>query len=424
MSAAPTPNPYAPPTEPNGAPAPAFTSYQKKLFVFLSVATLFEGYDFMALSQILPNLQTDMRLSDQAVGWLVTCINLGTVVASALVGLADRWGRKRLLTLTIAGYTLCTFASGFAPNVWALGAAQFLARMFLIAEWATSMVYAAEEFPAERRGMVIGVIQAFSSLGAIVCAGVVPTLLRTAYGWRSVYFVGIVPLVVLMVARRDLRESSRFTRDVLGSPRMSRWHIWTTRHRTRVLQLALIWGLTYLCTNNAVVFWKKFAVAERHLTDDDVAKAIAIAAVASMPLVFYAGRLLDVVGRKLGAVIIFTVGVVGTLGCYGLHGFWPLTGCLILGIFGANGVLPVLNAFTSELFPTAQRADAFAWANNLLGRITYVLSPSLIGWAAGRIRWGPALQITTAGPVLALVLIMVLLPETKSRDLDETAILP
>jgi MFS transporter, putative metabolite:H+ symporter len=407
------------------APVPnaptALTSYQRKLFVFLSVATLFEGYDFMALSQILPNVQADMHLDETGIGRLVSFINLGTVVAFALVGLADRWGRKRLLTLTIVGYTLCTFVSGFAPNVWALGAAQFLARMFLIAEWATSMVYAAEEFPAERRGMVIGVIQACSSLGAIVCAGVVPMLLRTAYGWRSVYFVGIVPLVILMVARRDLRESSRFTRDVQGKPRVSRWHIWSTPHKTRILQLALIWGLTYVCTNNAVTFWKQFAIDERHLTDDDVAKAISIAAVASMPLVFYAGRLLDVVGRKKGAVIIFTVGILGTLGCYGLHGFWPLTASLILGIFGANGVLPVLNAFTSELFPTAQRADAFAWANNLLGRITYVLSPAVIGWAAKRIHWGPALQISTIGPALALVLIMILLPETKSRDLDETA---
>ncbi len=399
------------------------SSYQRKLFVFLSVATLFEGYDFMALSQILPQLRREMNLDETQVGAMITWINLGTMVAFALVGLADRWGRKRLLTLTIFGYTLSTFASGFAPNIWVLAGCQFLARMFLIAEWATSMVYAAEEFPAARRGMVIGVIQAFSSLGAIVCAGVVPYLLRTAYGWRSVYFVGIVPLIILMIARRGLRESSRFVHEVGQTAKRSLWKIWSTPHRGRVVQLALIWGLTYICTNNAVVFWKQFAVDERGLTDLQVGRAITIAAVASMPLVFYAGKLLDVVGRKIGALIIFSVGIAGTLGCYGLHGFWPLCACLVVGIFGASAVLPVLNAFTAELFPTALRADAFAWSNNLLGRITYVLSPLAVGWAAKRIHWGPAMQLTVIGPAVALVLILVLLPETKSRELDETAAL-
>jgi putative MFS transporter len=398
-----------------------FSSYQKKLFVLLSVATLFEGYDFMALSQILPELRRGMNLDEAEVGAMIGWVNLGTVVAFALVGLADRWGRKRVLTITIAGYTVATFASGFAPNIWVLGCCQFLARMFLIGEWAISMIYAAEEFPADRRGMVIGVIQAFSSLGAIVCAAVVPLLLRTEYGWRSVYFVGIAPLVILMIARRDLRDTELFTKQVGENKRRSMWTIWRSAYVPRLLQLALIWGLTYVSSNNAVVFWKQFAVAERGLSDREVALAISIAAVASMPLVFYAGKLIDVAGRRLGAVVIFGVGIVGTLGCYGLHGFWPLTGCLILGIFGASAVLPVLNAFTTELFPTALRADAFAWSNNLLGRMSYVLSPFAIGWGAKHIHWGPAMQLTVIGPALALLLIVTLLPETRARRLDETA---
>ncbi|RMD99024.1 MAG: MFS transporter, partial [Deltaproteobacteria bacterium] len=139
-----------------------FSPYHRKLFLFLSVASFFEGYDFLALAQILPNLRADLSLSEGEAGILVGFVNAGTIVAYFLVRKADRWGRKRLLTVTIAGYTIFTAASGLAPNVWIFGLCQFLGRIFLIAEWATSMVYAAEEFPAERRGMVIGVIQAFS----------------------------------------------------------------------------------------------------------------------------------------------------------------------------------------------------------------------------------------------------------------------
>jgi putative MFS transporter len=409
------------PETPSG-PQP-LSAYQRKLFVFLSVATFFEGYDFMALSQILPQLRQSMALDQTAIGAMVTIINVGTVLAFGLVRLADRVGRKGLLTVTIVGYTLATFLTGFAPSLVVFTVVQLIARMFLIAEWATSMVYAAEEFPSDRRGMVIGVIQAFSSLGAIACAGVVPLLLRTSHGWRSVYFVGIAPLIVLMVARRGLRESSRFAELDASAAKRPFSHIWTTPYRGRVLLLALVWGLAYLCLNNATLFWKEFAVAERGLTDADVGLAIAVAAVASMPLVFLAGKLLDVVGRKAGAAVIFLTGVVGVLGAYGLHGVLPLAGALVLAIFGANGFMPVLNAFSTELFPTELRADAFAWSNNLLGRISYVLSPLLLGWSARRIGWGPSLQLTTVGPLVGLALILALFPETRARNLDDTSVL-
>ena len=150
------------------APFPSpLTAYQKRLFVLLSVATFFEGYDFMALAQLLPNLRGDLELSREGGGWLVSVINIGTMLAYFLVRLADRWGRKRLLSLTIIGYTVSSFCSGLAVGVISFALWQLLARMFLIAEWAVGIVYAAEEVPAEGRGMVIGVIQASASLGAI-----------------------------------------------------------------------------------------------------------------------------------------------------------------------------------------------------------------------------------------------------------------
>jgi MFS transporter, putative metabolite:H+ symporter len=119
-----------------------------------------------------------------------------------------------VLTITIVGYTVFTVLSGLFPNVYAFAAAQCLARIFLIAEWVISSVVAAEEFPADRRGMAIGVIGTFAALGTIVCAGVGPSLLATAYGWRSIFFVGVVPLVLLGFCRRNLQETRRFTEQV------------------------------------------------------------------------------------------------------------------------------------------------------------------------------------------------------------------
>lgn len=395
--------------------------YQKRLFAFLSVATFFEGYDFMALTQILPNLRASLGLDETQAGFMVGFINLGTVLAYFLVRKADRWGRRRVLTVTIAGYTAFTFASGLAPNIWAFAAFQMVARIFLLAEWAISSVIAAEEFPAKRRGMVIGVISASGSLGSVMCAGLVPLLLKAPWGWRTVYFVGIVPLLVLAFARRSLRETKRFEEQVHSENARPLVYIWRTPYKKRVVELGLIWLLTYVCTQTSVTFWKEFAVGERGMTDGQVGLAITIAALVAMPLVFLSGKMLDVVGRRGGAFGIYGLTALGVFLAYTLENRWALTGALMLGIYGASAFLPVMNAYTTELFPTDLRADAFAWSNNLIGRIGYVASPALVGWFAHRVGWGSAVRVTALFPLLALALILWLLPETRNRELEETA---
>lgn len=408
-----------------GPVSDAFTPYQRRLFVFLSVATFFEGYDFLALTQILPELRADMTLDKTEAGLLVAFINIGTVIAYLLVRQADRWGRRRVLTWTIAGYTTFTFLTGFAPNVWLFALFQMVARVFLIGEYVTSMVIAAEEFPAARRGVVIGVISAFASLGSVVCAGVVPLLLRLPWGWRSVYFVGIVPLLILAYARRNLKETRRFEQQVvragLSEASRSLLAVWRSPYRARMLQLGLIWLLTFVCTQNAVTFWKEFAVGERSMSDAQVGASITIAAVVSMPMVFMVGKLMDTAGRRVGAVVVFGLGAAGVFGSYTFQSQWALTAALVLGIFGASAVLQVLNAYNAELFPTEFRSDAFAWSNNLIGRIGYVASPALVGALADGIGWGRAVRLTTIFPILALILIFWLLPETRARELEETA---
>lgn len=402
------------------------SAYQKRLFVFLSVACFFEGYDFMALAQILPNLRAEFALSKEAAGYLVAVINFGTVLAYLLVRQADRFGRKPLLTVTITGYTLCSFLTGLAQGPVSFALLQLLARVFLIGEWAVATVYAAEEYPSDRRGMVIGVIQACAALGAVLCAGAVPLLLKLPFGWRAVYFVGAAPLLAVAIARRGLRETARFAeRKARGETEVRRpfTEILRTPHRRRIFQLALIWGLTYLCTQTAIVFWKEFAMGERGLSDAQVGQSMAAAALLSMPLVFLAGKMLDTIGRRRGAVVIFTATSLGVLGSYTLSGQAALTGALVLGVFGTSAVLPVLNAYNAELFPTAVRSDAFAWANNLLGRLSYVVAPIFIGMSAERLGWGPAVAATSLCPLLALGLIWLLLPETRGKELEETAAL-
>lgn len=398
----------------------ALNPEQRRLLVFLSGATFFEGYDFMAITQVLPQIQAEWGLSNFETTAVVSAANIGPILAFGLVRLADRWGRRKVLAFTLLAYALCSILSGLAPNAASFAFFQLLARMFLIAEWATSMVYAAECFPAARRGRAIGLIQAAATLGAISCAAITPLLNQAPWGWRTVYFVGGLPVLLLVVARRNLPETPRFL-EMVKVPKAAFLRILGPGTRRKVLLLALLWALVYFGTHNASTFWKEFVVHERGFSDADVGRSTTIAALFAMPLVFGVGRLMDKLGRRKGSAILFPAAAAGVFGAYTLHSHAALTFSLIFVIFGAAGVLPVLEAYTAELFPTELRGDAFAWANNLLGRIANVVGPLGVGWAAGIYGWGPSVALTGVFTLAALVLILAAFPETAARELEETS---
>ncbi|MEX0691211.1 MAG: MFS transporter, partial [Gemmatimonadales bacterium] len=381
------------------------TPYQRRLFAFLGVATFFEGYDFMALSQVLPNIREDFGIGPAGGGWIVATAGVGTILAFVLIRRADRVGRRPMLNITILGYTLCTLLTALSQTAWDFAAFQFLARMFLIAEWSLAMVYAAEEFPAAKRGFVIGTLQGLVAVGAILCAGITPLLLATPLGWRAVYLAGVPPLLLLAWARRGLKETARFaaTGSRTSVPLMT---IMRGPWRVRVLQVAAIWGVTYLCTQTAVVFWKEFAVGDRGWSDGQVGGAMALASLISLPLVFMFGRFMDVLGRRRSAVLVYGMLALGTFLGYTLHSRLALTVALAIAVFAVSVQPAVVNAWTTELFPTELRADAFGWANNLLGRIGYVIAPLGVGYLAESVGWGNAVRGTAVFAVLALALIL------------------
>jgi len=393
-------------------------AYQRRLFVFLSVATFFEGFDYIALTQLLPSLRAQFGLDYGAGQWLVSFINLGAIASYALIRRADAVGRKPVLGLTIAGYTLFSLLSALAFDATSFGLAQLCARTCLLAEYAVSMVVVIEEFPKERRAFAIGVIQGINSLGAIVCAGVVPLLLKTPWGYRSVYVVGSVPLLLLAYLRRGLRETARFT--ATGpSPQRSLLAIFRTEHRRYVPLLAAIWGLTYLCTYVLVNNFKDYMGTERGYDDAAVAKSVMIGALGSMPLVFASGRLLELIGRRRGAAVIFVLTSASAVLAFTARDVGWLTLGITGAMFGASAVMPVLNAITLELFPTAYRADGLGWSNNLLGRAGYVLGPALSGLLAPSLGIGGATASLAIFPMIALGLILAYVPETRGRELDE-----
>ena len=90
--------------------------YRRKLLVLLSSATFFEGYDTFVLAFVLALVLGDLGGSEADAGWVRAITALGAVFAFVLAGQADRIGRKRLLLITILGYTAATALTALSPG--------------------------------------------------------------------------------------------------------------------------------------------------------------------------------------------------------------------------------------------------------------------------------------------------------------------
>src|SRR3954453_18972321 len=187
-----------------------FNPGRPPLLLLLAIACYTEGYDFNALMVALPHLRHEFGLSHVAADLWVAAISLRAGPALWLGRRADRRGRRGVLVLAVAGYTLCSVATALAPDMAFFVAVQFLARVFLAGQVAVAWTVAAEELPAERRGYGFGLLALASALGtgqgAILEAGVLAPLNAS---WRWLYVASVPVVIVILVLRWSLPERRR-----------------------------------------------------------------------------------------------------------------------------------------------------------------------------------------------------------------------
>ncbi|MGH2773670.1 MAG: MFS transporter, partial [Actinomycetota bacterium] len=142
--------------------------YLKLLFVLLGTATFFEGYDAAINAVVLTDLaeafQVDLERTGRLTGPIIA-VGLGAFGALPISAIGDRIGRRPLLIATTFIYALFTGLTASAQTLGQFIVFQFLARTFLIAEYATAITIMTEEFPAAHRGRAMGTLTALGAFG-------------------------------------------------------------------------------------------------------------------------------------------------------------------------------------------------------------------------------------------------------------------
>jgi putative MFS transporter len=403
--------------------------YRRKLIGLLSAATFFEGYDGYVFSFVLAQVLTTYGGTERTGGVIRAITIAGTVAAFFLATQADRIGRRRLLLITVTGYTVMTALTSAAPNLVWYTVAQFLAQVFLGAEWAAAVTMVVEEYPQDRRGRALGILTSMGTLGGI-SVGLLgfAGFMGNPLGWRAFYLVGLIPLVVVAVGRRGLRETRRYeaATQAAGAADLNRSGIfepWKPEFRHNVLAVGLTHFFRYLAVSAGVAWWVYYAEKEAHMSVSLTGLYLAIAGVVGALGFVIAGRLMDRFGRKpTFLTYVVMAGILGTL-LFQTHAPGPMLPLLCGTIFFGLGSGAATTAFATECFPTYVRGRAATWCRNAFEVPGGIFGPLIVGFL-GDHRHGAIGSIGGAASLLFLVCTLPVIviawkgiAETKGLDL-------
>jgi MFS transporter, putative metabolite:H+ symporter len=394
------------------------------LLLLLSAAAFFDGYDTSIKSLALTQIRESFDLSKAGASALLAVVFLGALPAMAITRWADRVGRRRMLLVSVLGYTLFSGLTALAPNAATYATLQFCQQVFLVAEGALVWTMAAEELPADARGFGFGILGMNIALGtgfaAILYGGVFDP---AGISWRWLYVVGVPPLLLVAVLRRKLPESRRFSAAQAASRLAGSWREILRPPYGRWLMLVVVTTFLLQLSTQAATFAIDYLQTDRGIDTSTANGMLVLAGLPGIPLMVAAGGLSDRFGRRVVGCSLALASMVGGLILFWAPGGIPvLLPAMSLTLVGTMGSFPVIQTYATELFPTSLRGSASSWSATagVLGRT------ASLGIAAVLLTLTNEHQSITAtvlgiGPLVAVIMIAVLFPDTHGRELEDTS---
>jgi MFS family permease len=393
----------------------------RQALVAASMGWLLDAFDVMLYALILTAVIGDLGL-DRSTGGAMASL---TLAASAVGGLifgviADKLGRTRALSLSILIYSIFTFACGLAQNVWQFAIFRVLLGLGMGGEWASGATLVSETWPEKHRGKALGIMQSCWAIGYGLAAIVVAIVLPR-FGWRAVFFVGIIPALFTLWIRRSVKEPAVWVKaSAKGASGAS-----SASGRVKFpLRIALF--LTAMNAATMFAWWGLNLWVPSYLSLPSTQGGVGLSTetmsmfVVAMQVGMWLGYVtFGFVADRFGRRPTYIVYLLVAAFLVWYYGFarepWVL---LVLGPFVAffgTGYFSGFGAVASEIFPTSIRATALGITYNG-GRLLSAIAPFIVGAMAQNRGFGAAFTLTAIAFIIAAVLWLGI-PETKGRKL-------
>ena len=404
-----------------------------------------DALDVQIFSFVIPSLLALWGITTAEAGILATSTLVVSAIGGWLGGAAsDRFGRVRVLQVTILWYAFFTFLCGFAQDFNQLFVLKALQGLGFGGEWAAGAVLMGEVIRDKYRGRAVGLVQTGWAVGwgaAALLFTVLSANLPDALTWRVMFWIGLAPAALVFWIRRFVDEPAirphangtiqpRATGLIqpraigLTQPRATGatglLHIFSA---LRPPYLSTTWRVAMMVTGAQgssyalTIFLPTYLKTVRHLTSVGTGSYLMVLILGAF-FGFLSGAVLsDVIGRKS----TFMVSAIGSVVLMLVYLFAPIGNNLILPVGFLLGFINLMmfspmGPFMTELYPTAVRGVGQGFCYNA-GRGLGAIFPALVGFLAARLGLAAAIASFTLGGLLLMILALLMLPETKGRSL-------
>ncbi|MEO6203871.1 MAG: MFS transporter [Mycobacteriales bacterium] len=338
-----------------------FDAHEWSVLLPLCLVGFFTNYDTGLLALGAPVIADGLDVSVATFGIGVALIRLGALGSVVMLRLADRWGRRPLLLLSVLAFTALTGLTALAAGLVVFVVLQVLARVFLTTEETLAGVVLTEELRPEHRGAGIGMLGIISTTGFGLVALLLLAVNATPLGWRLFYVVALLPLAVVIYLRRNLAETRAYALAAeTGRVRQPWWPELAPVDARHLRRLLVVLAAVGMLTTAAFFFAAE--LAQNDYGWKGLFTVVVFAAAPTTLLGYVAGgKLSDRFGRRpVLAVSVLTMSAGSLLVFSGQQGLYAPGFFLLAGSDAA--IQAVRTAFAGELFPTEVRGTLGAVA--------------------------------------------------------------
>jgi MFS transporter, AAHS family, 4-hydroxybenzoate transporter len=372
-----------------------------RTMVLCSGIALLDGYDTQAIAFVAPVLAKEWQVSKEAFGLAFAAAPVGLALGTTLFGpIADRFGRKPVLTIATAFFGIFSIATSWAGSLTELAAWRFMTGIGLGAAIPNLIALTSEHAPQHRRALAAGFMFCGFPLGSILCGLISPSLID-AHDWPSVFLVGgIIPLLLVPIIHLFLIESPSWQRET--SRGRNRVSIKSLFSKSMVRFTLLLW-MTFFCGLLVMYFlvnWLPSIFTESGMSLTAASRTTVLLNIGGIIGCLFLMPLIDKFGARIvlpitycaGALAIAAIGMFQPGSTAILVAIFTAGFCIVGGQFGAN-------AFAAAIHPTAIRSTGLGCALGV-GRLGSIVGPVLGGILLGTGMTMPTLFLIVAAIAL------------------------